>query len=120
MKLWTLMLLVAIATFFSLRSEAANNGVYYQIPTAEYDALVDLYNQAGGSGWVNNSGWLNQNATSWYRVYIAGVQYDTNGNVVVQGNVVELLLGFNRLVGNIPTTLGNLSQLQDLYLRSEE
>ena len=68
MKQRTLILLITIATFFSIQSKAANNaGVYYQIPTAEYNALVDLYSQAGGSGWKNsNSGWLNQNATSWY------------------------------------------------------
>ncbi len=115
-QLRTRILLVAIATFISLQAEAANNGVYYQIPTTEYNALVDLYNQADGSGWANNSGWLNPNATNWFGVYIAGVQYDSSGNVAVQGHVTQIICNNNQLSGSIPTSLGNLSQLQYLII----
>jgi len=94
---------------------AQNNGVQYQIPTAEYSALVDLYNSTGGSSWNNQAGWLDPNATSWSGIGISGVQYDTNGNVSVQGNVTVINLQGYGLNGNIPTSIGNFSQLY--YLR---
>ena len=95
MKLQTLLFLVVMVIFLTLRADAQNNGVVYQIPASEYSALVDLYNQASGADWFNNYGWLNPNATSWYGVYITGVQYDAQGNVVVQGNVQSVYLEGN-------------------------
>src|ERR1035441_5221237 len=103
--------------------EAQNNGMQYQIPTAEYNALVDLYNSTGGSAWEENFGWLNGQATNWENVYVKGVSYDLNGNVVVQGHVYEINLGAfygdgngNNLIGTIPSSLGNLPNLQVLEL----
>src|SRR5665213_3119711 len=116
MKLRTFSVLILIATFFPLRIEAANNGLIYQIPTAEYNALVDLYNQTGGSKWNNKAGWLSGGASSWFGVIVQGVSYDSNGNVVVQGNVTKINLGGNQLSGTIPSSLGNLANLEDLAL----
>jgi Leucine-rich repeat (LRR) protein/GH25 family lysozyme M1 (1,4-beta-N-acetylmuramidase) len=121
-------------------AKAQNNGVYYQIPAAEYDALVNLYNSSAGAQWADNGGWLDPAAKNWDGVDIGGVQYDPNGNVVAQGHVygLDLIenqlkgtipsslgnltqldyldLSFNQLTGTIPSALGNLAQLQDLYL----
>ena len=94
---------------------AQTNGMQYQIPSAEYNALVDLYNATSGSSWSNQTGWLNPQATSWYGVGVSGVQYDTNGNVVAAGNVTTLNLTANQLSGNLPTSLGALSQLGEGY-----
>src|SRR5665213_3009750 len=116
MKLRTFSVLILIATFFPLRIEAANNGLIYQIPTAEYNVLVDLYNQTGGSKWNNKAGWLSGGASSWFGVIVQGVSYDSNGNVVVQGNVTKINLGGNQLSGTIPSSLGNLANLEDLAL----
>src|SRR5665213_2331685 len=116
MKLRTFSVLILIATFFPLRIEAANNGLIYQIPTAEYNALVDLYNQTGGSKWNNKAGWLSGGASSWFGVIVQGVSYDSNGNVVVQGNVTKINLGGNQLSGTITSSLGNLANLEDLAL----
>ena len=96
--------------------EAQNNGIIYQIPTSEYNTLVDLYNSTGGSSWNQNTGWLNPQATSWYGISVSGVQYDTNGNVTVQGNVSAVSLYNNHLTGGIPTSLGNLTKMQQLEL----
>ena len=97
-----------------------NNGMQYQIPAAEYSALVDLYNSTGGSGWSLNPGWLNPNTRGWYGVFVKGEEYDIDGNVVVQGNVQVLDLGGNHLNGNISSSLGNLSQLQELLLQTNQ
>jgi autotransporter-associated beta strand protein len=112
--LWSSVILVCPA------ANGQNNGMFYQIPTSEYDALVDLYNVAGGDDWTCNSGWLDPDAASWCGVDVNGVEYDTNGNVVVQGNVEEVFLDFNQLSGSIPESLGNLFQLQYLYLADNQ
>jgi hypothetical protein len=91
-------------------------------------ALVDLYNSAGGVNWVNK--WdLNQPMTTWY-----GLQYTTEGCVrslylrqnnlvgslpVSIGNLTEieaLEMSRNKLTGVIPNTIGNLFKLKDVFL----
>lgn len=77
-----------------------------QIPTAECNALVALYNRTNGASWVNKTGWLQTNAPcSWYGIGCA------NGR-----NVTELSLTSNNLTGAIPRELGQLTYLQILYL----
>jgi len=62
-------------------------------------ALVDLYNSTNGSKWVNNTNWLMTSVDRWY------------GVTVRFGRVVQLQLFNNNLIGNIPASLGNLSNL---------
>ena len=69
-------------------------------------ALVELYNATGGASWTNNTNWLSDRPIrEWY-----GVSNDPDGLVS------QLLLGGNQLAGDIPTELGNLSNLAWLSL----
>ncbi len=76
-----------------------------EIPQAECEALVALYNSTSGASWNNNTGWLNTNTPcSWY-----GVTCET-------GHVRDIDLYGNRLTGSIPTAVGSLANLQRLRL----
>ncbi len=68
------------------------------------DALSALYNATGGPGWTNNGNWLSDEPLGeWY-----GVDTDTTGRVIA------LDLHDNRLIGEMPTELGQLSRLVNL------
>ncbi len=72
-------------------------------------ALVALYNATGGANWDNNTNWLSPAPMSvWYGVTVAG------------GRVIELHLGDNELTGTMPTELGHLANLRELWLYSNE
>lgn len=70
-------------------------------------ALVDLYNSAGGPGWVNSANWNGPPGTecAWYGVLCDGL-----------GNVRELALPQNNLVGTLPASIGQLTSLRTLSL----
>jgi len=72
-------------------------------------ALVDFYNSTSGAGWTQNTNWLTTTPLStWY-----GVQLQN-------GRVNSLSLSNNNLIGTIPTSFGNLSQLTFLSLRNNQ
>ena len=74
------------------------------------EALVALYNATDGPNWANNENWLSDAPIGeWY-----GVRTDDNGRVT------RLLLRENQLSGEIPPELGNLANLEDLYLSANE
>ena len=111
-------LLAAIYLFAGLTSatHAAQNGLIHQIPMAEYNALVALYNATDGPNWDNKAGWLDPNATEWHGVTVFGVIYDGSGNVLFQGSVERLELLSNGLDGEMPDALGDLTFLDYLEL----
>jgi Leucine-rich repeat (LRR) protein len=76
-----------------------------EIPQAECEALVALYNSTNGANWTINTNWLlTDTPCSWYRVGCG------------DGHVTSLVLGSNQLTGSIPVELGSLALLTDLEL----
>ena len=70
------------------------------------DALIALYIATGGGNWVRHSNWLSDRPISeWH-----GVSTDS------AGRVTRLTLTGNGLVGSLPRSLANLSNLQELRL----
>ena len=79
-------------------------------------ALVALYEAADGPNWVNSENWLTDVPLGdWY-----GVDTDGLGRVLrldLQGRWEDGRLISHGLSGTIPSDLGNLANLQELYLR---
>ena len=70
------------------------------------DALVALYQAADGASWTNSDNWLTDTPIgTWY-----GVTTDE------RGRVIELDLSQNGLRGTIPSELGQLNNLEFLFL----
>ncbi len=80
-----------------------------EIPQIECEALVALYNSTDGPNWNNNANWLQTTEPcSW------------TGVDCTDGSVTSLRLEMNGLRGSLPPELGNLANLQILYLFSNE
>ena len=71
------------------------------------EVLIELYDFTAGSSWLQNSGWLSGDPcqSMWYGV----VCNET-------GNVLEITLANNRLVGELPNKLSKLKSIQVLRL----
>ena len=75
-------------------------------PTSDRTALIALYNATDGANWANNKNWISDASMGdWY-----GVITDRTGRVT------GLSLEGNRLSGQIPPELGNLSRMATLKL----
>ena len=103
------------------------------VPTAERNALIDLYNSTGGDNWTDNTGWLGDAGTecSWVGVYCnfeetAGDRYQAQYGEYLVGPLPDSLtdlsglmyldLSENYLTGSIPTSWGGFSSLTHLIL----
>jgi hypothetical protein len=89
------------------------------IPESERAALIAIYSSTNGAGWTNRANWRNAEDTdfappgtecTWY-----GVRCDADGT-----RVMELELGFNQLIGPIPSEIDDLSSLWALGLGSNQ
>ena len=77
--------------------------IYAQVSVQDSLALVDLYDSTGGPNWINHTNWLTTAPViTWYGV-------STSGGLI-------LVLKANNLVGTIPYSLWNLSDLGVLEL----
>lgn len=103
-KLLTLLTtaLVALISVSSLSSQEL-------IPSKERQALVDLFNATNGSKWKKAYQWdLTQPESTW------------KGVKIQDGHVVALDLHGVWMAGAIPTSIGDLTELQDLRLYSNQ
>ena len=82
-------------------------GVDFSAPAdSDRAALVALYHATDGDNWTYNTNWLTDAPLDeWYGV-------DERND----GRIVEIELGRNQLAGSIPPELGNLEELERLYL----
>ncbi len=90
-----------------LRSIPSHSGTGVECPPlADRDILEILFDATGGQDWSENDNWLTEAPLhQWH-----GVEADD------QGNVVSIRLYDNDLMGEIPSELGSLSNLRNLWL----
>ncbi len=132
MKQMKRLIVIGILALGALTAEGA-------IPTAERQALIDLYNSTNGAYWTDRTNWRNVADTdfnapgtecTWYGVSCSGdtvthlvlddngLQGDIPGSIGNLSGVEEIDLSNNELKGPIPPELAALSNLRDLYLSS--
>jgi Leucine-rich repeat (LRR) protein/photosystem II stability/assembly factor-like uncharacterized protein len=100
-----------------------------EIPCAECQALVDLYNSADGANWLRQDNWAeNAMPSTWFGVtvgdgHVTGLSFPGNGlwgslpaSLGDLSALQTLNLSNNRLYGGIPGEIGNLVQLRTLDL----
>ena len=106
MSFFILVFLNLISLEFS-RAEAASTicDQVTEIPRIECDALVALYKSTNGASWHSHWGW---------NVFNKPCVWD--GITCFNGHVHIISLLNNNLNGSIPSELGNLSNLEELYL----
>ena len=78
------------------------------MPAAPDDraVLIEFYNATNGANWTNNTNWNSSEPLgAWH-----GVSTDANGRVT------RLVLEANGLTGPIPSSLGSLTNLEQLWL----
>ncbi|NJO16967.1 MAG: hypothetical protein HC877_14875 [Thioploca sp.] len=79
------------------------------IESAECEALVAFYQGSDGDNWNNHDGWLTATTVN-----------DWHGVTVHDGQVTELHLENNQLVGTLPTVVCQLSHLEKLTLNTNQ
>jgi Leucine rich repeat/Secretion system C-terminal sorting domain len=108
------------------------SGAAQAVNTQDSLALVDLYNNTNGPGWVNQTNWLSlASVSSWYGVTTVNgrvTQLSMTGNGLtgtLPGSITSLPLNFlnlrfNQLSGKIPVALGAMPALSILQLNNNE
>ncbi|MEP7344079.1 MAG: hypothetical protein ABI877_02370 [Gemmatimonadaceae bacterium] len=97
------------------------------IPFSECQTLVALYNSTNGGQWTNNTNWLQTSPCFWYGVICNSgvwvIRLATNNltgtlpsSLGVLSHLTELFLPDNHLTGTIPSSLGSMTDLRELWL----
>ena len=110
---------------YSIKVGAYNCAGQSEIPLAECQALVALYNQGGGDRWNHQGGWLSlATPCLWGGIncengHVAGIQLPDNNirgeilaGLVALTDLQSLELGKNRLQGLLPVEFSSLSSLE--------
>ncbi len=80
----------------------------------EIAALRDLYTSTNGANWTNNTGWPSA-PTEWDTITSVDQVTGWHGITVENGDVTRISLNSNGLMGSLPQTIGNLSELKRLW-----
>jgi DNA-binding SARP family transcriptional activator/Leucine-rich repeat (LRR) protein len=136
--LFALILVLSLGLYVGSLDSNSKTGIVSENPStplattvqdAEYQALVTLYNETGGLGWKDSSGWLSDSTPcSWFGVTcskgtVTELDLHENGlsgsiprEIGLLTNLSVLNLEFNQLSGGIPPELGTLRRLNTLAL----
>lgn len=80
-----------------------------ELPQAECETLITLWDSTNGRGWTTSTGWVSTTSPcSWY------------GVVCEDGAVRSIDLEANQLAGTIPAELGTLTHLEALELQGNQ
>ncbi|OFY25787.1 MAG: hypothetical protein A2275_17185 [Bacteroidetes bacterium RIFOXYA12_FULL_35_11] len=79
---------------------------YTQVNVNDSLALVDIYDNMNGTNWPNSSNWLTGNVSTWY------------GITVQNHRVIRFIAGSNKILGTLPSSIENLTDLRTLVLIS--
>lgn len=83
-----------------------DNPIAQDIQNKDRDVLVRFYNSTGGPNWTESRGWLTDSPISeWYGI-----------GANASGEVIEIVLGNNNLMGALPIDLRELESLEVLEL----
>ena len=88
----------------SLQTQKSAVASTQSVSNADSLALVALYEETNGSQWTSNDNWLEETVAEWFGVTVEG------------GLVTELNLVANNLTGSIHPDIGNLADLEELWL----
>jgi Leucine-rich repeat (LRR) protein len=97
------------ATVIIIDDEPTDCALVTVIPEVECEALIALYDSTDGENWSDNTGWnVTNTPCSWYQIRCDG------------GHVTVIDLPLNGLSGSIPAEMGNLINLETLYLADDQ
>ncbi|MEQ9660565.1 fibronectin type III domain-containing protein [Fulvivirga sp.] len=89
------------------------------IDVIEIAALKDLHESTNGANWTNNTNWPSTTA-EWDAITSIDQVDSWHGVTISDGDVQEIKMINNGLVGQIPASIGNFSGLKFLRLQSNQ
>jgi len=82
----------------------------------EFQVLKDLYESTNGNAWTNKTNW--PVAGNWPASATSIQMSSWYGVLVINGDIIQINLGSNKLVGTLPTSIGKLNKLTILNVGS--
>ena len=109
-----------IITILTLISLLLSNYTYGQCNLSDWQALQTLYASTDGANWTNNTGWNQVDPAINPTAPPSNCDLGTLHGILLDGSgqVVEINLSNNNLQGNIPSELGDLTNLTALKEQS--